>query len=53
MFIFPGSGEHLMKILLAKECADSVQNKEIPSEALQYVLNTKFIGKYCIYHRHM
>ena len=42
---FAGSGEHIMRSLLAKECADQVQQCEIPAEALQFVFSKKFIGK--------
>ena len=34
-----------MRTLLAKECADQVQQCEIPAEALHYVFSKKFIGK--------
>ena len=40
-----GTGEHLIRTFLAKECAEHVQRGTLPAEALQCVLQFKFMGK--------
>ena len=40
-----GIGEHLIRTSLAKECAEHVQRGTLPAEALQCVLQFKFMGK--------